>query len=195
MDADDGMISPPPPARSWCTKLSITQVRREKRLRNRATYNASVIKKVRREVNELKVREDRYKEEARVDHELNMKMQGEMVALSERAGQLNDLLKVRTQRFTGSTDKTKRKHSMYKKQARDRDSLIELKGEGKKLVAFAEAEGTKRVEEVARAGQLQLDNLKSDAQMAINKEKKNVLKQKKRADGVKGGLYEVRKTI
>jgi len=152
-----------------------------------------VIKKVRLEVNELKVREDQYKEEARVDHELNVKMQGEMVALSERADQLNDLLKVRTRRFTESTDKTKRKHSTYKKKARD--SLIELKGEGKKLVAFAEAEGTKRVQEVARAGQLQLDNLKSETQMAINEEKKNVLKQKKKADEVKERLYKVRKTI
>ena len=46
---------PIPPARRRRSKLSISSVRREKRSRNRANYNAKVISKVRGQVKELKV--------------------------------------------------------------------------------------------------------------------------------------------
>lgn len=184
---------PIPPARRRRSKLSISSVRREKRSRNRANYNARVISKVRGQVKELKVREEGYKEDALADHELNLKMQGEMVALSQRAGQLTDILKVRTQRFMESTEKTKKQHSTYKKNARE--SLNVAKEEGRKSVAFAEKEGKKIVQGVIKAGQVQLDKVKTDAQLAIDKEKQKVVEEKEKAVEVKARLYEVRKTI
>ena len=51
------------------------------------------------------------------------------------------------------------------------------------------------VQGVAKAGQVQLDKVKTDAQLAIDKEKQNVVEEKEKAVEVKARLYEVRKTI
>ena len=201
--ANSAAIVPPSLRKS---KLSISSIRREKKLRNQLSYRTRVLEDVRKDNKTLQKHADRLEDHLAVDARLQVKMEGEFKLVTAATSRLSHLLNERTTRFTESTAKIKLKHKNDKTKMNvklaavrnDRDSKVAVmrmefmssiavvKKQGENDLHEAAAEGerkcasiTAKYDEALSVGQKKLDNVQKKNGLLREQGEKTLIRSRK----------------